>query len=353
MDIKLEVTSDQEEGSPPPIQHIGARDNISYIATHFSKEIDIEAGTDTSTVYIKNERDKSADIILQNKIKHEPSYCEESNERDVPLPAKIFKTEKTESDIWVDETKCANGLREELNIKYDEIHTKINIKEEIARDFDAFEFELDRMESEIFSLDSFEIKKIKDAGMLHTELSIKDEAADRDISGHNTQMKDEATNNIETSQCRSSFKCPYCDATLKRSAHLDNHIIRKHPNFTASVRRKILECTMCSYKTVFSCNFDRHMISHSETTVSPTTIACEYCKAEFRAKMSLDDHIIRQHPNFIDIVTSRLHECPKCIFRTTVISNYKRHLLKHSGLRVKPRKYMYHQRYNTYHIQGI
>ncbi|CAH1980754.1 unnamed protein product [Acanthoscelides obtectus] len=315
MDIKLEVTSDQEEGSPPPIQHIGARDNISYIATHFSKEIDIEAGTDTSTVYIKNERDKSADIILQNKIKHEPSYCEESNERDVPLPAKIFKTEKTESDIWVDETKCANGLREELNIKYDEIHTKINIKEEIARDFDAFEFELD--------------------------------------SGHNTQMKDEATNNIETSQCRSSFKCPYCDATLKRSAHLDNHIIRKHPNFTASVRRKILECTMCSYKTVFSCNFDRHMISHSETTVSPTTIACEYCKAEFRAKMSLDDHIIRQHPNFIDIVTSRLHECPKCIFRTTVISNYKRHLLKHSGLRVKPRKYMYHQRYNTYHIQGI
>ncbi|CAH1991875.1 unnamed protein product [Acanthoscelides obtectus] len=43
--------------------------------------------------------------------------------------------------------------------------------------------------------------------------------------------------------------CIYCKAKFKSDTGLHNHIVRKHPEFMATVTRRIHECKMCSFKT--------------------------------------------------------------------------------------------------------
>ncbi|VEN34631.1 unnamed protein product, partial [Callosobruchus maculatus] len=45
--------------------------------------------------------------------------------------------------------------------------------------------------------------------------------------------------------------------------------------------------------------------------------------------MALSDHVVRKHPEFVTSVTSKLHECTKCTFKTVRKSRFDRHLLKH------------------------
>nr|CAI5819307.1 unnamed protein product [Callosobruchus analis] len=45
--------------------------------------------------------------------------------------------------------------------------------------------------------------------------------------------------------------------------------------------------------------------------------------------MSLDDHVVRKHPDFISSITNKLRECTKCPFKTQFKTFFDRHLLKH------------------------
>ncbi|VEN40262.1 unnamed protein product [Callosobruchus maculatus] len=122
--------------------------------------------------------------------------------------------------------------------------------------------------------------------------------------------------------------CTHCTATFKNKISLDDHIIRKHPNFVSSVTRKIHECTLCAFKTTRSSSFNKHLLIHPETN-STQLITCTHCTATFKNKISLDDHIIRKHPNFVSSVTSKIHECTLCAFKTTVRGSFNKHLLIH------------------------
>nr|CAI5830842.1 unnamed protein product [Callosobruchus analis] len=124
--------------------------------------------------------------------------------------------------------------------------------------------------------------------------------------------------------------CIHCNAVFKRKRNLDDHIVRKHPDFIAFVSSKIHECTHCSYRTAMKANLDHHMLKHPETADSYRYIACVHCNATYKTKKSLDDHTIRKHPDSITCITSKVHKCAYCTYKTTVKGHFTEHMLKHS-----------------------
>nr|CAI5830821.1 unnamed protein product [Callosobruchus analis] len=123
---------------------------------------------------------------------------------------------------------------------------------------------------------------------------------------------------------KTKLVCLHCNAKYKSKQLLDYHILRKHPNAIASVSSKIHECTHCTYKTTLKSNFSKHMLKHSEAVK-----ICVYCNAKHKSKRSLDEHVIRQHPNFISSITSKLHQCTYCTYKSTLRNSFAKHMLKH------------------------
>nr|CAH7755048.1 unnamed protein product [Callosobruchus chinensis] len=123
--------------------------------------------------------------------------------------------------------------------------------------------------------------------------------------------------------------CQHCDTTYKTKKLLDDHVLKKHPDFVTSVAGKIYNCLCCAYKTTVIQYFNRHLSSHS-SDVSNVSV-CDYCGAQFKRKRSLDDHIVKKHPDFSASVSCKVHECPNCDYKTAQKIDLDRHILKHPG----------------------
>nr|CAI5830383.1 unnamed protein product [Callosobruchus analis] len=126
-----------------------------------------------------------------------------------------------------------------------------------------------------------------------------------------------------------TVRCSYCNKTFISKSSLDDHILKTHPDFIASVSRKVHECTECTYKTVFTSQLRRHMVKHPDIAGNYTTIRCSYCNKTFESKRSLDNHIVKRHPDFVASVSSKIHGCTQCTYRTTISRCLKEHLMKH------------------------
>ncbi|VEN56149.1 unnamed protein product [Callosobruchus maculatus] len=124
--------------------------------------------------------------------------------------------------------------------------------------------------------------------------------------------------------------CVHCDAKFKSNFALANHTIKKHPDYMGSVCHKIYDCALCPYKTVLKTHLDRHMLKHPECAASHNLIKCVHCDATYKSKQTMDDHIVRVHPKFIASISSKIHECKYCAYKTTAISNMKTHTIQHT-----------------------
>ncbi|VEN61666.1 unnamed protein product, partial [Callosobruchus maculatus] len=99
----------------------------------------------------------------------------------------------------------------------------------------------------------------------------------------------------------SDFKysiCIHCNATFVGKLSLDNHVLRRHPEFVASVTSKQHECTKCTFKTVLKSEFNRHLLKHPEVASDFKHSVCIHCSVAFKEKRTLDDHVVRKHPEF-------------------------------------------------------
>ncbi|VEN44981.1 unnamed protein product [Callosobruchus maculatus] len=156
------------------------------------------------------------------------------------------------------------------------------------------------------------------------------------------------------------LRCIHCSLSFNNDKGLDNHILKKHPNYASSIRSKIYECTKCAYKTTLKLNIDSHvlsqhpdlsatvsskihectkcgykttnksnlashMLTHSETVDSHK---CAHCCSNFHSIRSLDDHVVKRHPDFISSIGSKVHECTKCSYKTTIKAHFGNHILK-------------------------
>ncbi|VEN39095.1 unnamed protein product [Callosobruchus maculatus] len=123
--------------------------------------------------------------------------------------------------------------------------------------------------------------------------------------------------------------CIHCNARFASKRAMDNHVFRKHPKFIETVTNKIYECKICTYKAITKFQFVRHMRKHSGEKPPTKFISCIHCNARFASKRTVDDHVIRKHPKFVETVTSKIHQCKFCIYKTTVKSCFRKHMQKH------------------------
>nr|CAI5867015.1 unnamed protein product [Callosobruchus analis] len=149
---------------------------------------------------------------------------------------------------------------------------------------------------------------------------------------NNCHMKQHMVKHADVADNRITNRCIYCNKTFKGTRSLDNHVIRIHTNFIASVSSKVHECTECTYKTVFTRQLRRHMVNHPDVTGNHISNRCIHCNKTFKTKQKLDDHIIKKHPDFIAFVTSKVHECTECTYKTTDNSHLKQHMAKHPDI---------------------
>nr|CAH7755064.1 unnamed protein product [Callosobruchus chinensis] len=108
-----------------------------------------------------------------------------------------------------------------------------------------------------------------------------------------------------------------CNAAFKSNETLDSHILRNHPDFVESIRGKIHECTQCGYRTVRKNTLTRHMLTHPGMATELIIFTCEYCTATFKSKKSLQSHIVREHRDFSATLSSKIHRCTNCDYKTT------------------------------------
>nr|CAH7755061.1 unnamed protein product [Callosobruchus chinensis] len=111
--------------------------------------------------------------------------------------------------------------------------------------------------------------------------------------------------------------CQHCNQAFKSKGTLDSHILRNHPDFVESIRGKIYECTQCDYRTLRKSSLDGHIITHPGMATELIIFTCEYCTATFKSKKSLQSHIVREHRDFSATLSSKIHRCTNCDYKTT------------------------------------
>nr|CAI5867010.1 unnamed protein product [Callosobruchus analis] len=148
----------------------------------------------------------------------------------------------------------------------------------------------------------------------------------------NSHLKQHMVKHADVADNHITNGCIYCNKTFKGTRSLDDHILRIHPDFIASVSSKVHECTECTYKTVFTGQLRRHMVNHSDLPGNHISNRCIHCNKIFTTKQRLDDHIIKSHPDFMASVTSKVHGCTECSFITTNNSHMKHHIAKHPAI---------------------
>ncbi|VEN52868.1 unnamed protein product [Callosobruchus maculatus] len=155
------------------------------------------------------------------------------------------------------------------------------------------------------------------------------------LCSYKTNLKSRLKNHMlqhypETLQNFKLSSCGHCKATFKSKTSLDDHILRKHPQVMSTVTSKIHKCTLCPYKTTRKFNLTKHMWQHyPETRQNFKLSSCSHCKATFKSKKSLDDHTLRKHPHVMSTVTSKIHKCTRCPYKTTLKFNLTKHMLQH------------------------
>nr|CAH7765739.1 unnamed protein product [Callosobruchus chinensis] len=146
---------------------------------------------------------------------------------------------------------------------------------------------------------------------------------------YKTTIKYNFARHLPTHTETGSNTCSHCNVSFKCKISLDDHLVKKHPNFIDSVTRKIYECTKCNYKTTFKNNFERHNVSVHTASLLNEKLMCIHCKESFKSKESLDEHIVRNHPEFITSVGRKIYECIQCTYKTVLRANFLRHTSIH------------------------
>nr|CAI5824120.1 unnamed protein product [Callosobruchus analis] len=126
--------------------------------------------------------------------------------------------------------------------------------------------------------------------------------------------------------------CKHCTATFKSKVSLDNHVVKKHPNFSASVSYTIHQCPRCDYKSARKHDVAKHMRRHLVEDSIGNLTTCKHCKGRYKSEQGLNSHIIRKHSEFIGSITGKIYECSHCPFKTAYKHCFDVHMATHSDV---------------------
>nr|CAI5838564.1 unnamed protein product [Callosobruchus analis] len=123
--------------------------------------------------------------------------------------------------------------------------------------------------------------------------------------------------------------CQHCDARFHSKTALDDHTIKKHPRFDASVTSKVHTCPTCGYRTTMKSQLARHMLKHPNAASGFKLNTCTHCNKTFESNQTLYDQIIKRHPDFLESVSGKIYECTNCEYKTTIKIRLAKHKLNH------------------------
>ncbi|CAH0559873.1 unnamed protein product [Brassicogethes aeneus] len=123
-------------------------------------------------------------------------------------------------------------------------------------------------------------------------------------------------------------KCTNCSYSTVYKATYDNHIkaCLKLKNAAKSLA-KCYECHICHFKTVYKRSLNCHIENHNKIKI----LKCLFCEYKSNRKQSLDNHILTKHLDLLNesnknVITSKVHACQHCNYKTSLVSDLKSHL---------------------------
>ncbi|CAH0564928.1 unnamed protein product [Brassicogethes aeneus] len=159
------------------------------------------------------------------------------------------------------------------------------------------------------------------------------------------------------------LKCNFCNYMAARLATLNAHLISKHRlenegENKIEITSKIHQCTKCLYSTVIKshydshvkvclnlknvkwfkceiCNFksihEFHLNRHKKTHNKIKQFTCLFCQYQSNEKRHLDNHILTKHSDALNesnenVITSKVHCCQQCNYKTIFADHLKKHL---------------------------
>ncbi|VEN46434.1 unnamed protein product [Callosobruchus maculatus] len=129
--------------------------------------------------------------------------------------------------------------------------------------------------------------------------------------------------NEQVSHMYKTYICRHCKGTFNSKRMLNDHIVKRHPDLIETVAAKIHECTRCAYKTTIKHFFTRHLSQHLDSSLAPKLFICIWCSVTFGDKVILNNHIHKCHPNVFP------YECTKCPFKALTRQDFEQHMSEH------------------------
>nr|CAH7736833.1 unnamed protein product [Callosobruchus chinensis] len=161
---------------------------------------------------------------------------------------------------------------------------------------------------------------------VHRELAacwdgIDQQNASRHIRRHENDIS--RTKNPALSSDKPVLICYHCNYEFYSKHTLRHHLMRYLEKKT-EYRCKKCSFTAYSRTTLIMHRNTKHNISKRYD------ILCAHCPSMFFDKISLDEHVIRRHSEYVNSVTSKVHKCETCSYQSTYKSHLREHRLTHS-----------------------
>ncbi|CAH0564546.1 unnamed protein product [Brassicogethes aeneus] len=139
------------------------------------------------------------------------------------------------------------------------------------------------------------------------------------ISKH--RLENEGENKIKITS--KIHECPKCSYSTVRKNDYNNHI-------KACLKLKNVKwhkCDLCHFRTITISNLNTHIKTHNKIK----ELKCLFCSYQCNLKQNLDNHILIKHFDLLNesnqnLITSKVHCCQHCNYKTTNTSDLKKHL---------------------------
>lgn len=131
------------------------------------------------------------------------------------------------------------------------------------------------------------------------------------------------------------FSCNLCDQKFRQKKYLKRHVISRHESEpqsnTVKLKPKTHKCGICEKAFTTSTRLKEHSLAHTGEKPFP----CPVCDRRFRRKDNLEQHIICKHTSVAKSdklnLKFEIYKCNICEKEVAHVSNFKKHLLVHTG----------------------
>nr|CAH7713212.1 unnamed protein product [Callosobruchus chinensis] len=103
----------------------------------------------------------------------------------------------------------------------------------------------------------------------------------------------------------------------------------KHPE--TQINCSFIMCIHCNAKFKTQQGIDEHIVKEHPDFITAGSL-CTHCNLMFKHKHGLEEHTVRRHPDLIASVPRKIHECTRCDYKTTLKTRLRGHIAVHPDL---------------------